>query len=306
MNSLIVFFLGVPDTRDMDTMRTAPTHRPLETVVDLEAYPLDGSGQPRLRELVERARRDLDTTGCAGLRSFVQADAREALSEETNQVAPAAFKNIQEITPYADHGDVDWPRDHPRRSVGLMTNGFVGKDLIPDDSMIKSLYQDEYFKTFIAACLGLPEVHEFADPIRGLVVNVMDDDEQMPWHFDANEFIVSLMTRKPRGGGRFDYCPNLRVPGDERYEDVKAVLDGDETPARSLELEVGDLQIFKGRYSMHRVTAVEGVRHTVLFGYSKTPGYIGGVESTRIGYGRVTQAHLDAEAAGRHADGLAG
>ncbi len=55
---------------------------------------------------------------------------------------------------------------------------------------------------------------------------------------------------------------------------------------------------------MHRVTQTHGERHTVLFGFSELPGYIGGVESTRIGYGRVTQAHLDAEQG--HADGLAG
>lgn len=288
------------------TPESPTTSHSLNTVVDLDAYPLDQPDRTRLRELVEQARRDLDDTGCACLRSFVRADAHEALRNETTELAPAAFKSSQQITPYGDHGHDDWPADHPRRSGGLMTNGFVGKDIIQDQSMIKVLHGSEHFKTFIAACLCLDELHEFADPIRGLVVNVMDDAEQMPWHFDANEFIVSLMTRKPTGGGRFDYCPNIRVPGDERYEDVKAVLDGDETRAHSLNLEVGDLQIFKGRYSMHRVTPVQGSRHTVLFGYSETPGYIGGVESTRIGYGRVTQAHLDAEAAGRHTDGLAG
>lgn len=129
-----------------------------------------------------------------------------------------------------------------------MTNGFVGKDLIPDATIIKRLYGDP----------------------------------------------------------RFEYCPNIRRPGDERYDAVQHVLDGDQAPVRSLTLEVGDLQIFRGRYSMHRVTPVRGTRHVVLFGYSETPGYVGGVETTRIGYGRITQAHLDAEAAGRHADGLAG
>lgn len=133
----------------------------------------------------------------------------------------------------------------------------------------------------------------------------MDDGKQMPWHFDANEFIVSLMTKRPEdGGGVFEFCPDLRKPGDECYDDVRKVLDGDHDRVRALELEVGDLQIFKGRYAMHRVTETHGQRLTVLFGYSETPGYIGAVESTRIGYGRVTQAHLDAERG--HADGLAG
>ena len=290
----------------MISTQTSAADSALESVIDLDAFPLDRPDGVELRDLIAAARCDLEATGCACLLGFVQATAHAALSDETNQLAPAAFKNSQHITPYADLGGDAWPADHPRRRAGLMTNGFVGKDLIEDESMIKSIYRDERFKAFIAACLSLDELHEFADPIRGLVVNVMDDGEQMPWHFDANEFIVSLMTRRPEGGGRFDYCPNLREPGDERFEEVQNVLDGDESPAHSLDLQVGDLQIFKGRYSMHRVTPVEGSRHTVLFGYSEMPGYIGGVESTRIGYGRVTQAHLDAAAAGRHDDGLAG
>jgi hypothetical protein len=259
-----------------------------------------------MSESTARAIADLDAVGCARLPSFVRPEAHTALEAETDAVAHLAYKNRQEITPYGDFGDDSWPSDHPRRRVGWMTNGFVGRDLIPTETMIQQMYVNPAFQTFIARCLDVSELHCFADPIRGLVVNVMDDDERMPWHFDANEFIVSLMTKRPADGGRFEYCPDHRAPGDERYDDVRRVLDGDRTPVRELTLEVGDLQIFRGRYSMHRITPVDGARHTVLFGYSETPGYIGRAESTRIGYGRVTQAHLDAEAAGRHVDGLAG
>lgn len=145
--------------------------------------------------------------------------------------------------------------------------GFVSKDLIPGGTMIRSLYD---FQRFAADCMGLDTLHQFADPICGLVINVMNDGTQMPWH----------------------------------YDDVKQVLDGDRGPVRTLDLNVGDLQLFRGRYSLHRITPVNGTRHTVLFGYSETPGYIGGVESTHYGYGRVTQEHLDA--AGQYTGGLAG
>lgn len=283
------------------------THSPsaLGAIVDTGRYPLDRPGHPRLAEAVAKARHDLGTVGCARLPAFIRRDCLGALTRETEAAAPKAHRITQEITPYSDHGTGDWPEGHPRRRTGPMTNGFVGKDLIPDNTLIKSLYADDRFKDFVRACLSLEELHPFADPIRGLVLNVMDDGKQMPWHFDANEFIVSLMTKRPEdGGGVFEFCPDLRKPGDECYDDVRKVLDGDHGRVRALELEVGDLQIFKGRYAMHRVTETHGQRLTVLFGYSETPGYIGAVESTRIGYGRVTQAHLDAERG--HADGLAG
>ncbi|MEC9266852.1 MAG: hypothetical protein VX464_12400 [Pseudomonadota bacterium] len=276
----------------------------LGAIVDTGRYPLDRPESSRLEAAIAKARYDLTTVGCACLPSFIRPDCHGALTRETEGATPQAYRISQEITPYSDHGANDWPEDHPRRRTGTMTNGFVGKDLIPDGTLIKALYADASFKNFIAACLSLEELHPFADPIRGLVINVMDDGTQMPWHYDANEFIVSLMTKRPEGGGIFEFCPDLRKPGDECYDDVRKVLDGDRDRVRELELQVGDLQIFKGRYAMHRVTPTQGQRLTVLFGYSETPGYIGGVESTRIGYGRVTQAHLDA--AQGHADGLAG
>jgi hypothetical protein len=54
---------------------------------------------------------------------------------------------------------------------------------------------------------------------------------------------------------------------------------------------------------MHRVTHVRGLRLTVLFGYAREPGFIGNVASTLRVYGRVMQAHINAENR-RNSDGL--
>jgi hypothetical protein len=131
----------------------------------------------------------------------------------------------------------------------------------------------------------------------------MPDNTTLGWHFDANEFVVSLMTRKADRGGCFEYCPNIRAPAAENYERVRAVLEDDRRAVKVLDLEVGDIQIFKGRFSMHRVAPTTGRRQTVIFGYSREPGYIGSVESTQRIYGRVMQAHIDADHI-RHSDGL--
>jgi len=105
-------------------------------------------------------------------------------------------------------------------------------------------------------------------------------------------------------GGEFEYCPGIRSPGNENYSAVRQVLDGERGPIRVLDLQVGDIQIFKGRFSLHRVAPTRGWRHTVIFGYDREPGYIGSVESTLRVYGRVMQAHIDADHI-RHSDGLA-
>ena len=69
-------------------------------------------------------------------------------------------------------------------------------------------------------------------------------------------------------GGLFEYAPNIRADS-ENFTAVRAVLDGDSDLVRSLALESGDLQIFKGRYSLHRVTPCRGPtpRDVAIFSY---------------------------------------
>jgi hypothetical protein len=59
----------------------------------------------------------------------------------------------------------------------------------------------------------------------------------------------------------------------------------------------GDLQLFKGRYALHRVSPVAGARdrHTAIFAYSEQPGVVGSVARTRQLFGRVLPQHLAAE-----------
>jgi len=220
----------------------------VSTFIDTDRYPIDRPEDPKLQQIVAAARAELLATGCAHLPAVFRPEVYEQLMFETTAAAPDAFELTRDLTPYGDSGELeDWPTNHPRNKTGIMSNGFVGKDLIPVDTMIRALYDNDDFKRFVADCMGIETLHQFADPIRGLVINVMNNGTQMPWHFDANEFIVSLMTKKPADGGMFEYCPDLREPGDEHYDAVEKVLDGDRSPVRTLELNVGDLQLFRGR-----------------------------------------------------------
>jgi len=129
------------------------------------------------------------------------------------------------------------------------------------------------------------------------VVNVLEPGREHPWHFDTNAFTVSLMTRNPEGGGLFEYCPEMRSANDEHLAAVRAVITGaSRERVRQLDLEPGDLQLFKGRYALHRVAPVTGrhARHTVIFAYCEQPGIVGSLERTRQLFGRVLPIHRDA------------
>jgi hypothetical protein len=190
-------------------------------------------------------------------------------------------------------------------------NAFVPHDLLGPDLLISRLYTDPQVQRFVAACFELDEVHELADPLAGLCLNVLTPGREHPWHFDTNEFAVSLLTQAPEAGGRFEYCPDIRSAQSECFDDVAGVLAG-RLPdlVRQVEVRPGALQLFRGRYALHRVTAVEGTvpRHSAIFAYSRRPGVIGSVERIRQLFGRVLPEHLAAEGVrgpDRRAAGLA-
>ena len=81
----------------------------------------------------------------------------------------------------------------------------------------------------------------------------------------------------------------------ENFDDVRDVLDGCSDQIRTLKLEPGDLQLFKGRYSLHRVAPLKGQtpRYVAIFSYVETPDMVGSPIRTKQLYGRVLPIHLE-------------
>ena len=109
---------------------------------------------------------------------------------------------------------------------------------------------------------------------------------------------MTVLVDEADEGGLFEFVPNIRSDGDEGFERIQAVLEGGREGVVTLDLRPGDLQIFRGRYSLHAVTRVpEGSvpRHAAIFAYTEQPGVIGRVTRTRQLFGRVLPAHEEAE-----------
>ncbi|WP_236073040.1 HalD/BesD family halogenase [Streptomyces tardus] len=271
---------------------------PLEQVVDTARYPLSSPESDTMRSVIDRAGRELRTQGCTVLRDFVRPELREHLRRECAALAPQAHYDVETVNAYNIAVDSRLAEDHPGRIAVDRGNAFVARDRIPGEALISRLYTNEWFREFVARCFELPRLHELADPLSGLVLNVVRPGMEHPWHFDTNEFTVSMLTQEPESGGVFEYCPNIRTVEQENLDDVRDVLTGrGESLVRRLTLRPGDLQLFKGRYSLHRVSPVEGAadRHSAIFAYSERPGVIGSPARTRQLFGRVLPEHLAAE-----------
>jgi hypothetical protein len=267
---------------------------PLE-MVDTDRYPLTDPGSPAWRATVGRTRADLADAGCSVLTDFIRPELREVLRTECAGLEPHAYTKIERVNAYNTAIDTPLPEGHPGRTVMERGNAFVARDHIPASSIISRLYTSPLFQRFVADCFGLPELHELADPLSGLTLNVIAPGRAHPWHFDTNSYTVSLLTQGAAEGGTFEHCPNIRSATEENFAAVRSVLAGDGTyPVRRLGLRPGDLQLFQGRFALHRVSTVKGgiARHSAIFAYSERPGVVGSAERTRQLFGRVLPAHL--------------
>jgi hypothetical protein len=268
-------------------------------MVDTDRYPLSDLDGPGRRDVVARIRAELSEFGCCVLTDFVRPALRERLERECADIAPLAHSRAELVNAYNIALDTPLPDGHPGHTVMERGNAFVARDHIPPSSIIHRLYTSVDFQRFVADCFGLPELHELADPLSGLCLNVIAPGRAHPWHFDTNEFTVSMLTRPADDGGVFEYCPNIRSTGAENFGDVADVLAGrGEHLVRRLRLRPGDLQLFRGRYSLHRVSDVRGerARHTAIFAYSERPGMLGSAERTRQLFGRVLPEHVAGQA----------
>jgi len=266
-------------------------------VINTARYPLSEPTSADWKDVVSRARRELQNFGCSVLPNFIRSSQCDAVRLECATIAPLAYYDIKTVNAYNIATDSSLPEDHPGRITMRRGNAFVARDRILENFIIHQIYSSELFQHFIANCFELSRLYELEDPLAGLCLNVLTAGMEHPWHFDTNEFTVSMLTQEPQAGGVFEYCPNIRSAQAENLDNVRAVLVGrGEHLIRSLSLRPGDLQLFKGRYSMHRVSSVQGetARHSAIYAYSEHPGVIGNVARTRQLFGRVLPRHLAA------------
>ncbi|MEM9264290.1 MAG: hypothetical protein AAGA46_02080 [Cyanobacteria bacterium P01_F01_bin.13] len=253
----------------------------LDNLINLHRFPLNNlSGQSGC-QLVKYCQESLAENGYILLKEFTTQDALERARIECNELSPLAEYTVRYTNPYKTEDDPNLPLDHPKRHFSPRTNAFIVQSNFGDRSVFRTLYHSEIFKRFLAACIGLDIVYEYADPLGALVFNVLPSGGQHPWHFDENDFSIVLMIQPSEKGGVFEIAPNIRTFKSENYQQVKQVLKGDSQRIKAVGLNPGDLIVFNGKVSLHRVTKVVGSkeRHTIVFSYTQKEGIVGRFEN---------------------------
>jgi len=273
-------------------------------LIDIDRYPVDDPRNPARAKVVAAAAASLEEDGCAVIPGFFSAKGLQLLLEEADARKHAAhYSERKACNIYLGDGNPGHGPDHPQNVLLPRSNGFVSADTFEAETVSRQLYDWPPLKDFIADCLGKDELFVYDDPIANMIVNVNRPGQQFNWHFDTNEFTITMLLCAAESGGLFEYVPNLRNSEDERYDEVRKVLEGDRRRVKQLALNAGDLQLFLGRFSLHRVTENTGSvdRLLLIMSFAEQPGMVGNPYRVKDLYGKTAQVH---EERATPADGL--
>jgi hypothetical protein len=268
-------------------MRSAPPPS-LLGLIDFARYPVHDLAAAGAA-LAERCRRELTRTGSCLLEGFITAEGVGRMAAEGMRVAPLAWRTSSRGTAYLAAPDESFPERHPKRRLQSTSVGAVAYDLIPEADAIRQVYEWDGLMEWLALAIGRERVYRYADPLGGLNVAVMERGEHLLWHFDQTDFVVSILLQDCERGGDFEYVPHLRTPEEPNYERIERLLDGAREGVVTLDILPGTLALFMGRYSIHRVTPVEGAtaRLIALLGYDTRPGVMSSDHLKLRRYGRT-------------------
>ena len=274
-------------------------------LIDLDRYPIATPG-PARNAVLAQVRGDLEARGCAVLKGFLTPAGIAAAVAEAESVADKGHRSYSRTNAYFTKDDPTLPENDPRRQFFDRSNAFIPADNFPKEGPLRTVFDTQGFDMFIRECLQEPEgkFFRYADPLADVIVNAAWEGNGFPWHFDTNNFTVTLALQNADSGGTFEYAPMIRSSTDENFPEVGKVLSRTSDKVVSLTLEPGDLQLFKGRYSLHRVAPLKGrtPRYVAIFSYVQEEGMVGSVERTQQLYGKVLPIHY--ERAGQRGDAL--
>ena len=258
-------------------------------LVDTDRYPIDELESETGRALIERCRADLAATGACQLDGFLRPGAVDRLSQEALALSDQGFPNEAIHNVYFEDVDESLPQDDARRIMQRASQSTIAYDMIPDDAGIRALYESDALLTFVGTALDKQPFYRNADPLGALNLVYYGEDDELGWHFDRAEFVVTLMLQPAARGGDFEYAPNLRNDQDENYPAVQRLLQGDRTDVVHLPSKAGTLAFFRGRHSIHRVTPIKGdvLRANAVLSFADKPDHRLNQLTQEMFYGRT-------------------
>ena len=260
----------------------------MQNLLDLDKFPIAHRNSDSYGDLVSRCQAELDRTGMFNLEGFLRPDACAlAVKEIVPVMRESSFTHRRSHNIYFLDAVEGLDPEHPALRKVETVNHTVCADQIPGAIILK-VYEYPPLLEFLADVMEKDRLYLMDDPLARANVMEYRQGEALNWHFDRSEFTTTLLLQSPDAGGVFEYRTGLRSDNNPNYNGVACLLENTDPQKQELSLSPGTLNIFRGKNTAHRVTAVEGGRDRIIavFSYYEFPGK-NFSERERIGfYGR--------------------
>jgi len=260
----------------------------MNKLVKLEKYPLDRLDTPAGQRLVAKCIEDLEDEGMFTLEGFMRREViDEILPDLLQKFEHESFFHKREHNIYFSDELADIPVDHPALARVKTINHTLCGDQLAEPLL--AVYRWSGLTEFLARVMDKPKLYPMDDPLACANILGYYEGEGLNWHFDRSEFTTTLLLQAPHEGGEFQYRQGLRSEQDPNYEGVARLLRGEDNEVASLKLGAGDLNVFKGKNTAHRVSPPVGnrARLVTVFTYYETPGRMFSDEENLGFYGRT-------------------
>ena len=245
----------------------------ISEIVDLDRYPLHRPESKTTIDLLQEGRNALASNALFSLSGFVRPEATAFMAAELEARLPWASRYESMNNAYG-YDEQEWPEGHPRTKTSLFRYHQILNYQISNNSPLRKVYCWEPLREFLRRLMGYETFHRSECPHLALTSKIAGEGDTDGWHFDGIDVVFSLLLRAPEQGGQFEYVPNIRTDLNQNYDHVAAVLAGNRELVRVAKLAVGDLNVFQGDQTLHRVSPVVGNRRRIvgLFSYDRRPG----------------------------------
>ena len=248
----------------------------ISDIIDLQRYPIDRLGSAEATQLIASCKEALETSALCRLPGFIRRDALERIVREESSLEDVAYIYEASRSAYLE-SDNSLPADHPRNAGHLCRYRQVLNHQISNSSKLRTVYSWPVLTEFLRRILNVDNLYQSVCPHMALTMHFAREAGENGWHFDGNDFVVSLLLQAADEGGEFEYVPNVRSETDERYDAVSQVMDDPEQFAERPTLDPGTLALFKGDLSLHRVRPIGKTtrpRIIAVFSYDEQPGHV--------------------------------
>ena len=230
----------------------------MHSILNSETYPIQRYDDPQTLRVITSAQSELASVGACHFPQFLNPAGLSHCLKEARSLESKAHPSNNDYTPYYREPDDGYPAGHPRNSTVRFAVRYVSRKLIPKDSSLRMLFEGDDLLAFLRKLLPNESLYRYSDDRGSLNYTVMAQDDQLGWHFDACELVASVLLRSAEFGGDFEYIPSARSDKDQNFPYVESILSGNDKQRLSVNFQPGDMVLFRGRNSLHRVTPIRG------------------------------------------------